>query len=100
MTDFNTKLENYASLSIKKGVNLQKGQILVIAAPIHSYEFVRVLAEKAYEAGAHNVHVEWSDEQLAKLKLDHAPMEAIQEYPWWHSKAREELAERGAALLL
>lgn len=99
MTDFNTKLENYASLSIKKGVNLQKGQILVIAAPIHSYEFVRLLAEKAYEAGAHNVHVEWSDEELAKLKLDHAPMEAIQEYPWWHSKAREELAERGAAFI-
>lgn len=99
MTDFTTKLENYASLSIKKGVNLQKGQILVIAAPIHSYEFVRVLAEKAYEAGAHNVHVEWSDEQLGKLKLDHAPLEAIKEYPWWHAKSREELAERGAAFI-
>ncbi|MDQ0299893.1 aminopeptidase [Salibacterium salarium] len=99
MTTFHEKFNNYADLAIKKGVNIQHGQTLFISAPITSSEFVRTLAEKAYDAGAKNVHVDWVDEQLTRLKYDKAPAEAFKEFPSWVAKGREELAENGAAFI-
>lgn len=61
------KLRNYARLAVHVGVNLQKGQPLVIGywrdpvLPPH-VEFVRMLVEAGYEAGACFVQVEWGDE--------------------------------------
>ena len=45
-------LDKYAELIIKKGVNLQPDQPLIVNAPVTSYELVRQLCKKAYEAGA------------------------------------------------
>ena len=42
------QMEIYATVLLKKGINLQENQILVINAPLESHEFVSVLAEKAY----------------------------------------------------
>ncbi|UTY40897.1 aminopeptidase [Allocoprobacillus halotolerans] len=39
-------LEKYAELIIKQGVNLQKGQELMIDASIDSYQLVRLLTKK------------------------------------------------------
>ncbi|MFB5663159.1 aminopeptidase [Alteribacillus sp. HJP-4] len=99
MTDFERNLKQYSELAIRMGVNLQRGQTLVISAPITSDEFVRLLAEEAYGAGAKNVHVDWVDEKLTRLKFDKAPDEAFKEYPQWLAKGREELAESGAAFI-
>ncbi|WP_026700473.1 aminopeptidase [Salibacterium aidingense] len=99
MDSFEKKFNNYADLAVKKGVNIQKGQTLFISAPITSAEFVRTLARKAYDAGAKNVHVDWVDETLTRIKYDKAPQEAFQEFPSWVAKGREELAENGAAFI-
>jgi aminopeptidase len=58
MTTFQENLEKYAELAVKVGVNIQPGQTLVIRTPISALELVRLVAKKAYEAGAKNVHVE------------------------------------------
>ena len=50
-------LEKYAELIIKQGVNLQKGQELLIEASIDSYPLVRLLTKQAYEVGAKDVIV-------------------------------------------
>ncbi|MBR3722954.1 MAG: aminopeptidase, partial [Selenomonadaceae bacterium] len=47
--------ENYASLAVNVGVNLQKGQILVIQSPIECADFARSVAKAAYERGAKDV---------------------------------------------
>ncbi|PSL45190.1 aminopeptidase II [Salsuginibacillus halophilus] len=99
MSDFNRKLENYASLAVHKGVNLQEGQTLVINAPLDAADFVRLTARKAYEGGAKNVHVEWNDDALTRLKYDLAPDEAFEEYPHWKARGFEEMAEAGAAFM-
>ena len=36
-------LPGYAQVLLKKGINLQKGQILVIAAPVEASDFVTIL---------------------------------------------------------
>lgn len=99
MSTFEQHLQKYADLAVRVGVNIQKGQTLVINAPLSSVEFVRKAAKIAYEAGAKNVHVEWNDEHLTRLKYDLAPEEAFEEFPLWKAKGFEELAENGAAFM-
>ncbi len=51
----------YAELLVRTGVNIQKGQSLVITSPIECVEFTRVVSVKAYEAGAREVFIRWGD---------------------------------------
>lgn len=99
MEPFQVNLEKYAELAVKVGVNIQKGQTLVINTTLDSAEFVRLVVKKAYEAGAYNVVVNWSDDQVNRTKYDLAPDEAFTEYPKWRAKETEELAEQGAAFM-
>ena len=46
------KLINLQILAIKVGLGLQKGQNLIITAPIESLPLVRKITEHAYKEGA------------------------------------------------
>lgn len=96
---FEVLLDRYAELAVKVGVNVQPMQTLVVTAPISAASFVRKIAKKAYEAGAKHVHVDWTDDELTRMKYDLAPDEAFSEYPLWKAKGLEEMAEKGAAFL-
>ena len=92
-------LEKYAELAVKVGVNIQKGQELVINAPIHAIEFVRLVTDKAYQAGAKEVHFRWSDDALTLSRYTYAENEVFQHYPDWEAEGLLTLAKRGAAFL-
>lgn len=93
------QLENYASLTVNVGVHVQQGQTVVVMAPIAAAPLVRQIVSKAYEAGANNVHVEYNDEELSRIKFKQAPEEAFTEYPMWRAKAWEQYAANGAAFI-
>jgi aminopeptidase len=99
MSEFLKNLEKYAELAVKVGVNIQKGQTLVINATLDAAEFVRLVVKSAYETGAQNVVVNWSDDVVSRTKYDLAPDSAFEEYPVWRAKEQEELAEQGAAFM-
>jgi aminopeptidase len=99
MSNFQEKLHKYAELAVKVGVNIQKGQTLVINASIDAAEFVRLIVNYAYEAGAKNVIVNWNDDIVTRTKYELAPDEAFHEFPKWRAKEMEELAEQGAAFM-
>ena len=99
MDEFGRKLNSYAELVIRIGVNLKKGQKLVINAPVISADFVRLLVEKAYEAGARDVHVDWNDGRLNYLRFKNVSRETLGEYPLWRARGYEEMAKEGAAFL-
>ena len=46
------QLPLYARVLLEKGICLQKGQILVINAPVEASAFAVMLTEAAYKAGA------------------------------------------------
>lgn len=96
---FEQYMDQYAELTVKVGVNIQPGQTLVVNAPLIAADFVRMVAKKAYQASAKNVHIDWNDDQVTRLKFDMAPTEAFEEYPMWRAKGYEEMAEQGAAFL-
>ena len=75
--------KKYAELLIGTGVNVQKGQTLIINAdPIH-YEFVEVLTETAYEKGARKVIIEFGSEALSRLHYKYRSLEDVTEVPEW-----------------
>lgn len=99
MDSFETKLDRYAELAVKIGLNVQPGQTVVVNATLPAAPFVRLVARKSYEAGAKHVYVDWSDEEITRIKYDLAPDEAFLEYPMWRAKGYEEMAENGAAFM-
>ncbi|MFB8734363.1 aminopeptidase [Bacillus sp. SL00103] len=45
-----------------------------------------VLSRKhAYERGAKNVHIRWSDGVLARLKYEHAPQDVFEQFHEWEA---------------
>ena len=60
-------VKNYAKLIACVGGNIQKGQEVFITAEIESSDFVRMLAEECYAAGASDVFVEWKYQKFDKL---------------------------------
>ncbi|OPJ64764.1 aminopeptidase [Clostridium chromiireducens] len=92
-------LKNYAELIVKTGINLQDKQQLLINSPIECAEFARIIAEKAYEAGAINVIVEYNDEELALIKYNKAPIESFEKEPTYVALSREELIREKTAFI-
>lgn len=99
MSDFQTKLEKYAELAVKIGVNVQKGQTLIINATIDTAELVRLIVKQAYEAGARFVKVNWSDDTVTRLRYDMAAEESFLDEPKWYAGEMTEYVENGAAVL-
>ena len=56
-----SRLSAYADLIVKKGVNPDPGQDVIIIAGLDQVEFVRMVVEKCYLAGAGKVVVDWVD---------------------------------------
>lgn len=98
MIDQKTK-EKYAELALKMGVNLQKNQSLMINAPIEGAEFTKIVVRKAYELGAKDVHINWSDDDLTLWKYQYSPDEVLGHFPKWRVELYHEFIEDGGALL-
>ncbi|EHB64118.1 MULTISPECIES: aminopeptidase [Paenibacillus] len=99
MSDLNTSLHKYAELAVKVGVNIQEGQTLVVHAPVEAADFTRLIAEKAYEAGARLVKIMWNDEAITRLQFEKAADDVFTEAPKWYAGELTELVENGAAIL-
>ena len=66
------KLDKLAYLSIKKGVNIQPGQDLLITASIESLPLVRKLVDYAYKEGAGVVTPILTDPHITKSRFQYA----------------------------
>ena len=65
MNEMNEKLSEYADLLVRVGLNVQKGQTLVISSPVECAYFARMCAQKAYDAGCREVVMNWHDDALS-----------------------------------
>ena len=97
--DHKQLMEDFANLILEKGINIQKNQAVMLRAPIEGAEFARLLAKRAYELGAKNVHINWADDTLTHLKFKHATDEVLQTVPKWQVDMEEEFVKDGAAFI-
>ena len=89
----------YARLAVRRGVNIQKDQILVIRASVEIRDFVKLCVEEAYAAGAGRVDVQWRDAELDKLGYTYRSLESLSEVPQWMYDRKAYEQEKKAAYL-
>ena len=66
------KIDKLANLAVKVGLGLQKGQNLIITAPLESLPLVRKITEHAYKEGAGIVTTLFSDDELTLSRYKYA----------------------------
>lgn len=76
-------LKEYARLIARKGVNVQKGQEVVINAQLDQPEFVKILVEECYKAGAGKVEVQWAYQPLTALHVKHQKEKILSKVEEW-----------------
>ena len=99
MKNFNQMLDDYAKLCVEVGINIQKDQPLVISGPIEGTDFIRLIAKHAYKNGCKDVHVNWNDDYLTKLKFENAPMEVFENFKAWRKDMMIDYAKEGAGFI-
>jgi len=84
-----TVLREYAKLIVRCGVNVQKGQEVMIYADLDQPEFVKLVVEEAYKAKAKKVIVEWNYQPLQKIHVRYQSVKTMSTVEEW-VKARQE----------
>ena len=84
-----TVLKKYADLLVRCGLNVQKGQEVMIFADLDQPEFVQMVVEAAYKAKAKKVIVEWSYQPLAKVHNKYQTVKTMGTVEEWQ-KARQQ----------
>lgn len=97
--DLNKRIDKFAELAIKTGINVQPGETLLIRADVEAVDFTRRCVTEAYKAGAKHVYVEYSDETITKEKYLNAPSDAFDEYPQWQADKYTQIAKEGGSFL-
>ena len=87
------QLSDFSLLTLKIGVNLQKGQSLEIICPIEKYQVAHAMAKTAYSLGAKIVSVRWEDDLFDKINYENASINALTEVPKWIVEQRNHLVK-------
>ena len=80
------KLRAYAKLIAVKGVNIKKGQGVIINAELDQPEFIEMLMDECYKAGAATVDVRWSHQPLTKYKVRHEKLKDLSRVLAWEEE--------------
>ena len=92
-------LREYAKLIVRCGMNVQKGQDVIIQAGLDQPEFVQMVVEEAYKAKARKVTVEWSYQPLAKVHVRYQTVKTLGEVPEWKKAQMQERVDRNPCTL-
>lgn len=88
-----TALREYARLIVRSGVNVQKGQEVMVYAGLDQPEFVKMVVEEAYKAKAAKVIVEWDYQPLAKLHTRYQSLKTMSTVPEWVKARRQHMVD-------
>lgn len=92
-------LKQYAQLVAGVGINVQKGQTVVVRCPVDCADFGRALCAACFELGAKDVVMEWRDDVCSRehwLHADDSVFDAM--YPWDIEK-NVQLGREGAGFI-
>ncbi len=88
-----TRLRKYANLIVRCGVNVQKGQEVTISAELDQPEFVKMVVDECYRAGAAKVSVDWSYQPVEKSTIRYASTKVLSTVEKWQLEKLEHQAE-------
>ena len=88
-----TRLKKYANLIARCGVNVQKGQEVYITAELDQPEFVKMVTDECYKAGAKKVTVDFSYSPLTRSHVKYCKTEVLGTLEKWQIERWEHQAE-------
>jgi aminopeptidase len=93
------RLSELAKVAINVGVGLQRGQELVMTAPVDAVPLVRLITEEAYKAGASLVTTLYSDDQTTLQRFRYASDDTFDKASGWLFDGMAAAFRSGAARL-
>ena len=84
-----TVLREYAKLIVRSGINVQKGQDVLVYAGLDQPEFVQMVVEECYKAKAREVTVFWDYQPLQKIHTRYQSVKTMGTVTEWQ-KARQQ----------
>lgn len=81
LPNFDNLLQKYARLISETGVNVQKGQTIVLQIAVDQAPLARAITEEAYKLGAAEVVIQWTDDEIQKQFLTHADQKYLETIP-------------------
>ena len=88
-----TVLREYAKLIVRCGVNVQKGQEVMVYADLDQPEFVQLVVEEAYKAKAKKVIVEWNYQPLGKIHTRYQSVKTMGTVAEWQKARRQYMVD-------
>jgi aminopeptidase len=88
-----TRLKKYANLIARCGVNVQKGQEVYITAELDQPEFVKMVVDECYKAGAKKVTVDFSYEPLTRSHVKYCKPDVLGSLDKWQIERWEHQVE-------
>ncbi len=87
-----TRLKKYANLIARCGVNVQKDQEVYISAELDQPEFVKMVVDECYKAGAKKVTVDFNYEPLMRSHVRYCKPEVLGTLDSWQIERWEHQA--------
>ena len=93
IANFEEKLQKYAELIVKVGVNVQPGQEVVLYINVDQQQLAHLIVKEAYKAGAGKVMIKWSDTFAQREFLEHASDEFLENVPEFAKEEAQYIAD-------
>ena len=93
-------LREYARLIVRTGLNIQKGQSVIVQAGLDQPEFVQMVVEECYKAKAKEVTVNWTYQPLQKLHYRYQSVKNLGTMKQWEMARQEHYCETLPARVL
>ena len=93
VANFEEKLQKYAELIVKVGVNVQPGQEVVLYINVDQQHLAHLIVKEAYKAGAGKVMIKWSDTFAQREFLEHASDEFLENVPEFAKEEAQYIAD-------
>lgn len=93
IANFEEKLQKYAELIVKVGVNVQPGQEVVLYINVEQQHLAHLIVKEAYKAGAGKVMIKWSDTFAQREFLEHTSDEFLENVPEFAKEEAQYIAD-------
>ncbi|MGM0173155.1 aminopeptidase [Enterococcus sp. DIV0800] len=94
MKDLMEHLDAYANLIVKTGVNVQAKELVQLDISVNQAPLARLIVKKAYEAGASQVILRWTDDTILREQVLNMELDELREVPAYKQAEMEDLVAR------
>ena len=92
-------IKKYAELVVKKGINVQKGQTVLLNTSVYAIEMTRACVEEAYKAGAKEVVVNYRDEYVSRANYEYQDVDTLTNIRPFQIDSKLDYLKEGACVL-